>query len=86
MAATELHRLLIDTVSQEQNAVLQFDPERQVLRSWLWYAFYCGGGPVTNYQQAEGRLRRLGNTGEFTQASHLLCIPGAMLLLSRTHE
>nr|VWP02190.1 Ubiquitin carboxyl-terminal hydrolase 7 [Ganoderma boninense] len=36
MATAQLHQLLIDTVSQEHNCVLQFDPERQVLSSWLW--------------------------------------------------
>ncbi|KAI1796704.1 hypothetical protein LXA43DRAFT_1057573 [Ganoderma leucocontextum] len=36
MAIAALHQILIDTVAHEHNCVLQFDSERQVLRSWLW--------------------------------------------------
>ncbi|KAI1784129.1 hypothetical protein LXA43DRAFT_1101727 [Ganoderma leucocontextum] len=42
MAITALHQLLIDTVAHEHDCVLQFDSERQVLRSWLWPKEHSG--------------------------------------------
>ncbi|KAI1786468.1 hypothetical protein LXA43DRAFT_1065044 [Ganoderma leucocontextum] len=42
MATADLHRLLIDTVTHEHDCVLQYDPERQALRSWLWPKDHAG--------------------------------------------
>ena len=36
MATAALHQVLVDTVTHEHDCVLQFDSQRQVLRSWLW--------------------------------------------------
>ncbi|PIL33146.1 hypothetical protein GSI_04596 [Ganoderma sinense ZZ0214-1] len=36
METAELHLLLIETVTNERECVLQFDGERLALRSWLW--------------------------------------------------
>ena len=36
MTTPALHQLLIDTVTHEHDCVLQFDSQRQVLKSWSW--------------------------------------------------